>query len=84
MTLNGKVAAITGAASGIGLATAEALHKAGATVVLVARCSIVPVSERGQACWKTKEHSAQRGRALGSAARQWQRVQMSLLGCIPS
>ncbi|MDH2327115.1 SDR family oxidoreductase [Cereibacter sp. SYSU M97828] len=37
MTLNGKVAAITGAASGIGLATAEALHKAGATVVLVDR-----------------------------------------------
>ena len=35
--LDGKVAAITGAASGIGLATAEALMEAGATVVLVDR-----------------------------------------------
>ncbi len=35
--LNGKVAAITGAASGIGLATAEALIAAGATVVMVDR-----------------------------------------------
>jgi ribitol 2-dehydrogenase len=35
--LDGKVAAITGAASGIGLATAEALMQAGATVVLVDR-----------------------------------------------
>jgi ribitol 2-dehydrogenase len=35
--LKGKVAAITGAASGIGLATAEAMLKAGATVVLVDR-----------------------------------------------
>ena len=36
-TLQGKVAAITGAASGIGLSTAEALHAAGATVVFVDR-----------------------------------------------
>lgn len=35
--LNGKIAAITGAASGIGLATAKALMDAGATVVLVDR-----------------------------------------------
>jgi ribitol 2-dehydrogenase len=35
--LDGKVAAITGSASGIGLATAEALMAAGATVVLVDR-----------------------------------------------
>ena len=35
--LSGKVAAVTGAASGIGLASAEALHAAGATVVLVDR-----------------------------------------------
>lgn len=35
--LDGKIAAITGAASGIGLATAEALIEAGATVVLVDR-----------------------------------------------
>ncbi|MGR3480226.1 SDR family oxidoreductase [Salipiger marinus] len=35
--LDGKVAAVTGAASGIGLASAEAMHAAGATVVLVDR-----------------------------------------------
>ncbi len=35
--LNGKIAAITGAASGIGLATAEALIAEGATVVFVDR-----------------------------------------------
>jgi ribitol 2-dehydrogenase len=35
--LNGKIAVITGAASGIGLASAEALMRAGATVVLVDR-----------------------------------------------
>ncbi|NDR56241.1 SDR family oxidoreductase [Aliiruegeria sabulilitoris] len=34
-SLEGKIAAITGAASGIGLATTEALIKAGATVVMV-------------------------------------------------
>lgn len=37
MKLTGKIAAITGAASGIGLATAEALHAEGATIVLVDR-----------------------------------------------
>lgn len=36
-SLNGKIAAITGAASGIGLATTEALLAEGATVVLVDR-----------------------------------------------
>lgn len=35
--LNGKVAAVTGAASGIGLASSEAMHAAGATVLLVDR-----------------------------------------------
>ena len=35
--LNGKVAAVTGAASGIGLASSEAMIAAGATVVLVDR-----------------------------------------------
>lgn len=35
--LNGKVAVITGAASGIGLASAEAMMRAGATVVMVDR-----------------------------------------------
>lgn len=35
--LDGKIAVITGAASGIGLATAETLMKAGATVVMVDR-----------------------------------------------
>ena len=35
--LNGKIAAITGAASGIGLATTKALLSAGATVVMVDR-----------------------------------------------
>lgn len=35
--LNGKIAAITGAASGIGLATTEAMIAAGATVILVDR-----------------------------------------------
>ena len=32
--LNGKIAAVTGAASGIGLASTEAMLAAGATVVL--------------------------------------------------
>ena len=36
-TLNGKVAAITGAASGIGLACARAMLAAGAEVVLIDR-----------------------------------------------
>jgi ribitol 2-dehydrogenase len=35
--LNGKIAVITGAASGIGLASAEAMMRAGATVVMVDR-----------------------------------------------
>ena len=35
--LDGKIAVITGAASGIGLATSEALMRAGATVVMVDR-----------------------------------------------
>ncbi|MGO6904885.1 SDR family NAD(P)-dependent oxidoreductase, partial [Rhizobium ruizarguesonis] len=35
--LNGKIAAVTGAASGIGLASTEAMLAAGATVVLVDR-----------------------------------------------
>jgi short-subunit dehydrogenase len=35
--INGKVALVTGASSGIGAATAKALARAGATVVLVAR-----------------------------------------------
>ena len=35
--LDGKTAVITGAASGIGLATAEVLMRAGATVVMVDR-----------------------------------------------
>lgn len=35
--VRGKVAMITGASSGIGLATAEALARAGARVALVAR-----------------------------------------------
>ena len=33
--MNGKVAMVTGAAAGIGLAAAEAFAKAGATVILV-------------------------------------------------
>lgn len=36
-TFNGKIAAITGAASGIGLATVEALIAAGAKVVMIDR-----------------------------------------------
>ena len=35
--LGGKIAVVTGAASGIGLATSEALLKAGATVVMADR-----------------------------------------------
>jgi ribitol 2-dehydrogenase len=35
--LQGKVAAVTGAASGIGLASTEAMIAAGATVILVDR-----------------------------------------------
>ena len=35
--LDGKIAVVTGAASGIGLASAEAMMQAGATVVLVDR-----------------------------------------------
>ncbi|MCW6508593.1 SDR family NAD(P)-dependent oxidoreductase [Lichenifustis flavocetrariae] len=38
--LSGKVAAVTGGASGIGLATAQALAQAGATVVILDRASI--------------------------------------------
>lgn len=37
LSLNGKVAAVTGAASGIGLACAQAMHAAGAKVVLIDR-----------------------------------------------
>src|SRR5690554_5985112 len=36
-TLEGKIAAVTGAASGIGLSTTRALLEAGATVVMVDR-----------------------------------------------
>jgi len=36
--MNGKVALITGASSGIGWATSEALASRGASVVLAARC----------------------------------------------
>lgn len=35
MKLNGRCALVTGAASGMGLATAQTLHKAGANVVLL-------------------------------------------------
>lgn len=52
-TFKGKVAAITGGASGIGLATAEALLAQGATVVLVDRdeAALAALSERhGPAC----------------------------------
>lgn len=37
LSLNGKTAAVTGAASGIGLACAKAMHDAGAKVVLIDR-----------------------------------------------
>lgn len=37
LSLNGKTAAVTGAASGIGLACAKAMHAAGAKVVLIDR-----------------------------------------------
>lgn len=45
--LHGRVALVTGAARGIGLATAQALHAAGATVWLVAR-SAGALAERAQ------------------------------------
>ena len=47
-SLQGKIAAITGAASGIGLATAEALLAEGATVVLVDRneAALTALTER--------------------------------------
>lgn len=57
MRLDGKTAVVTGAASGIGLATAEALAQAGAAVVL----SDLSV-EKGQ-------HEAERLRASGFSAR---------------
>ncbi len=40
-TFNGKVAIVTGAASGIGLATTELLHARGAKVIAVGRSSNV-------------------------------------------
>lgn len=47
-SLNGKVAAVTGAASGIGLATTEALIAAGASVVMVDRdaAALAKLTER--------------------------------------
>ena len=47
-SLNGKIAAVTGAASGIGLATTEALIAAGASVVMVDRdaAALAKLTER--------------------------------------
>jgi NAD(P)-dependent dehydrogenase (short-subunit alcohol dehydrogenase family) len=42
-TFNGKVAIVTGAASGIGLATTELLHARGAKVIAVGRSDPSPL-----------------------------------------
>ena len=59
MSLNGQLALVTGASRGIGAATAMALAKAGAHVVLVARDS------------KALEGVEEAIHAAGGSARMW-------------
>ena len=61
--LDGKVAVVTGASSGLGVTFAQALAEAGADVVLDARGRALPPSSRGRPLrrrWRDFERRAAR------------------------
>ena len=67
--LEGKIALVTGAARGIGRASAVALARAGADVIGADICG--PVSSTLEVTPATREELAETGRTVGEAGRRW-------------